>query len=184
MSNYYLDIETTGLDPKIDSIITIQFQELDRFGNPKGKLIILKSWESSEKEIVNHFIQIYKGNNSSPFNFIAVGFNLNFEHKFLKEKAKQYGFGDFEILDNPSIDLKSIGVLMNNGNFVGSGLDKISGKETDGKQVPEWHKNQEYDKIIEYVTMETKEFIRLYAWLCKEMPNCQKRFREELEDKS
>jgi uncharacterized protein YprB with RNaseH-like and TPR domain len=67
MTNYYLDIETTGLYPKVDSIITIQFQELDRFVNAKGKLIILKSWQSSEKEIVNHFIQIYRGDNSSKF---------------------------------------------------------------------------------------------------------------------
>lgn len=180
MTNYYLDIETTGLDPKVDSIITIQFQELDRFGNAKGKLIILKSWQSSEKEIVNHFIQIYRGDNSSKFNFVPVGFNLSFEYSFLKEKAKLYGFEDFYLLDNPSIDLRSIGVLMNNGNFVGSGLDKISGKETDGKKVPEWYNNQEYNKIEEYITMETREFIKLYAWLCKEMPNCQKRFRGEL----
>lgn len=180
MANYYLDIETTGLDPKTDSIITIQFQELDRFGNAKGKLIILKSWDSSEKEIVNHFIQIYKGDSPNKFNFIAIGFNLSFEHKFLKEKAKQYGFGDFDILDNPSIDLKPIGVLMNNGNFKDSGLDKISGKETDGKLVPEWYKNQEYDKIIEYITMETREFVKLYAWLCKEMPDCLTKFKQEV----
>ncbi|KKK91948.1 hypothetical protein LCGC14_2707790, partial [marine sediment metagenome] len=29
MVNYYLDIETTGLDPKTNKIITIQYQRLD-----------------------------------------------------------------------------------------------------------------------------------------------------------
>ena len=30
MGNFYLDIETTGLDPTKDKILTIQYQELDR----------------------------------------------------------------------------------------------------------------------------------------------------------
>jgi len=30
MTNFYLDIETTGLNPRKDKIITIQYQELDR----------------------------------------------------------------------------------------------------------------------------------------------------------
>ena len=28
MPHYYLDIETTGLDPKIDQILTIQYQKI------------------------------------------------------------------------------------------------------------------------------------------------------------
>ena len=53
MTEYYFDTETTGFDPSEDKIITIQFQELDRFtGKPIGDLKILKEWESSEKEIL------------------------------------------------------------------------------------------------------------------------------------
>lgn len=184
MSNYYLDIETTGKDPETDKIITIQYQELDRFGNAKGKLIILKEWEKSEKEIVNYFIQRYKGDGNSVFNFVPVGFGLDFEHKFLKAKAKLYGFGDFEILNNPHIDLRSIGVIMCNGNFKDSGLDKISKKPTNGSQVPEWYSNKEYDRIIGYVTLETEAFIELHAWLCKELPVCLQKFKDELSNKS
>ena len=57
MASYYLDIETTGLNPKVDKIITIQFQQLDmNTGSPVGELIILKEWESSEKEMLKQFI--------------------------------------------------------------------------------------------------------------------------------
>ena len=41
--NYYLDIETTGLDPLHSKIITIQYMELERnTGKPVGPLKILK----------------------------------------------------------------------------------------------------------------------------------------------
>ena len=84
MGEFYLDIETTGLNPSIDKIITIQFQELDRYtGKAIGELIILKEWESSEKEILKEFIS-RTGVLIGGFNFIPVGYNLNFEHNFLK----------------------------------------------------------------------------------------------------
>ena len=45
--NYYLDIETTGLDPLRDKIITIQYMELERnTAKSVGPLKILKEWES------------------------------------------------------------------------------------------------------------------------------------------
>ena len=51
MANYYLDIETTGLDPGNSSIITIQYQELERgTGRPVGELSILKEWELGRGE--------------------------------------------------------------------------------------------------------------------------------------
>ena len=60
MAEYYFDIETYSPgerpNPETDKIITIQFQRIDlRTGEPKGELIILKEWESSEKEIVIQF---------------------------------------------------------------------------------------------------------------------------------
>ena len=88
MGNYYFDIETTGLDPKKDKIITIQYQELDRFtGKAIGKLVILKEWESSEREILQKFIKEYAD---------KVRFNQNFENDDKKFKYICKGEGNID----------------------------------------------------------------------------------------
>jgi len=49
LPNYYLDIETTGLEPIDHKVITIQWCEIERYtGKKVGELNILKEWESSE----------------------------------------------------------------------------------------------------------------------------------------
>lgn len=43
---YYLDIETIGLDPRKDGVLTIQYVELERgTGRPPSEIAILKEWE-------------------------------------------------------------------------------------------------------------------------------------------
>ncbi|NUN11948.1 ribonuclease H-like domain-containing protein, partial [Candidatus Micrarchaeota archaeon] len=149
MPNYYFDIETTGLDAKKNKVITIQFQELDRTtGEAVGELIILKEWESSEREILAEFIKKTKILDDYPFTFVPVGYNLNFEHNFLKERTALHSFTPIDILNKPSIDLRPIGVIMSKGEFKGSGLDKITGKPMDGRSIPEWYEKKEFDKII------------------------------------
>ena len=71
MGNYYLDIETTGLDEVQNEIVTIQWCELERnTGQKLGELQILKSWESSEKDILEKFADIVDLTNPYPFSFI------------------------------------------------------------------------------------------------------------------
>ena len=83
MANYYLDIETTGLDTIQNKIITIQYMELERnTAKPTGPLKILKEWESDEKTILNKFISDSGIAEDYKFTFIPVGFNLQFEHGF------------------------------------------------------------------------------------------------------
>ena len=56
MANYYLDIETTGLDEVESKITTIQYVELERgTGRQLGELTILKEWELGEKEMLRKF---------------------------------------------------------------------------------------------------------------------------------
>lgn len=46
MPNFYLDIETTGLDERKDKIITIQFADLDRNTYAHTDMLrVLKEWE-------------------------------------------------------------------------------------------------------------------------------------------
>ena len=181
MPSYYLDIETTGLDPNKDKIITIQYQELDRAtGKAVGELIILKEWESSEKDILTQFVTGSKILDPYDFSFIPVGYNLNFEHNFLKRRAQIHGLAEIDILNCPFIDLRAIGVLMNFGEFKGSGLDKITGKKGGGMNIPIWYANGEYSKIFDYIKNEAEEFIKFNMWLYREMPKLHQIFKEEV----
>ncbi len=161
MAHYYLDIETQGFNPEIDKIITIQFQELDGCGKAKGPLVILKEWEIGEEEIIKLFYKKLFGN--SVWNFIPHGTNLIFDLTFLWAKFKKYGL-EVEPLDKyfyskPLIDVKYTLIIANNFEFKGSGLDQMTNKKTDGRVIPIFYKNQEYDKIEEYVKQETESFL-------------------------
>ena len=180
MGNYYFDIETTGLDPRRDKIITIQYQKVDRnTGKPLGKLVVLKEWESSEREILQEFLDKSGIMEDYAFSFVPVGYNLTFEHNFLKERTAVHSFQPIDILKKPSIDLRAIGVLMNKGEFKGSGLDKITGKPRDGSSIPSWYHGKEYGRIIEYVNREAEAFLELYSWLLVEMPRFLEKFKRE-----
>ena len=59
MGNYYLDIETTGLDEVESKITTIQYVELERStGKQIGEITILKEWELGEEGILK---KIHRG---------------------------------------------------------------------------------------------------------------------------
>lgn len=179
MGNHYLDIETTGLDEKEDKIITIQFQPLDQnTAKPKGKLVILKEWESSEKEILQHFIKQSQISDPYPFSFVPIGYNLGFEHNFFRQRCIKNGIPPIDLLNKPFIDLKTVGVLMNRGQFKGAGLDKITGKPHDGRIIPTWYDEKKFAKIVEYIQLETSEFLKLASWLYKEMPELLVRFKQ------
>jgi hypothetical protein len=171
MTNFYLDIETGGIDPVNDQILTIQFQPLDRTtGKPIGDLRILKAWESSEKQILEQFIAECRVLDPYPFAFITVGFNLVFEHNFLKARSVANGLPEIDILARPFIDLKAVGVLMRRGEFKGTSLDALTGKQGNGSQISGWYATGDFDSIVRYIEQEAGEFITFYAWLCERMP--------------
>lgn len=181
MPNFYLDIETTGIDPRKDKIITIQFVELDRnTATQKGRLRILKEWESNEKDVLTAFISESMITDSYPFAFVPVGYNLTFEHNFLLRRCQNYGLFPINILSRPFIDLRPVGVLMNRGEFRGSGLDKITGKPRNGSMMSTWYRQQEWQQIENYIVTEAEEFVKLCSWLYKELPSMLSRFKAEI----
>lgn len=171
MANYYLDIETTGLDPATDSIITIQYQELGRrTGSPKDSLQILKAWDGGEAEMLERFARDAGIDPQNRFAFVPVGYNLSFEHSFLHAKA------GIDILGLPNIDLHHTAILMNRGEFRGSGLDKMTGKPHGGGVIPEWYREGLYGNIVRYVEREAEEFIKFYEWLLERLPAVHREF--------
>jgi hypothetical protein len=161
---YYFDLETTGLNPKEDKIISIQYQQLDREGNPIGDLVILKEWELGEEEIIKRFFSIF-----DKWSFIPIGTNLNFDFKFLASKINKYtniNLTSSEIhSDYPHIDIKPILILLNNGNFKGASLHNFTDKGPNGFHIPTYYNNKEYNKITEYIEKEAKSFISFYQFL-------------------
>jgi hypothetical protein len=184
MGSYYLDIETTGTEPSTSKIVTIQYVELERgTGKQIGDIQILKEWELGEEEMLRQFIINSPVVNTYNFDFIPVGFNLSFEHKFLNFKSLQYKkLYPINIISRPNIDLQNITVLMNKGEFKDSGLDKFTNKPHSGHPVPEWYKTKQYEKIEEYIKEETVEFIKLYTWLHEELPILRSKLDMMLQD--
>ena len=175
--NCYLDIETTGLDPLQSKIITIQYMELERnTAKPVGPLNILKEWESDEKTILKKFISDSGVADIYPFAFIPVGFNLPFEHKFFWQRCMSNALQPVDILDRPFLDLKTVGVIMNRGEFKGAGLDKLTNKPQSGKEIPRLYYEKNYGEIEKYIKIETESFCEWLAKLYVKLP----KLRDEL----
>jgi hypothetical protein len=167
--NYYLDIETTGLDPLHSKIITIQYMELDEdTAKPRGPLKILKEWESDEKTILKKFMEIFRPGND--WVFVPIGFNLNFEHKFFWQRCISNSLEPFDIFNRPFLDLHTVAVIMNRGSFKGSGLDKITNKPSSGKNIPKLYYEKNYTEIESYIKKEAGEFSIFCSKLYEELP--------------
>ena len=178
--DYYFDIETIsrGERPQLtDPVLTIQYQLLySDTGKPKGDLVILKSWDSSEKDILTRFYDVFTPNPKSreeTFSFVAVGAHLNFDLAVISKAWQRYGFDvslEQVFYNHPYIDLKSTLVMMNNGNFTNAKLAKFGTKPALlSKQILTWYDNQSYADIEQYITDEAQAFIEFYMRLKKNM---------------
>ena len=171
---HYLDIETSSLLPgpsptEGGKIVTIQYQKLSYLDNkPIAPLVILKAWESSEKEILEKFSEIF--NTGGKWDFApCYGYNMFFEEKWLRERCIANGLPPIELFSKPSVDLHVCGIMMNKGAFKNSGLDKISNKDGNGALIIEAIEEKDYAKIEEYIIQETKAYIELLVYLTKNM---------------
>ena len=177
--NYYLDIETTGLDPLHSKIITIQYMELERnTAKPITPLKILKEWESDEKTILKKFISDSGIADSYKFSFIPIGFNLQFEHSFFWQRCISNGLKPIDVLGRPFLDLKTVAVIMNKGEFKGASLNKMTSKPHSGAIVVQWYGEKKYAEIESYIKNEAEEFSSFCSKLYKELPVLLETFRQ------
>lgn len=185
MSDYYFDIETYSKTEKTDfnndPIIAITYRQMDsRTGEPKDKLNILKSWESSEEDILRKFYTIF--NPEDKWKFIPIGCNLSFDFTSLIYRWRKIGIQvNARILfaEHPYIDIQPILILFNKGSFGGATLEKFAGKQCSGIKVIEWYEKKDYQAIQDYIEDEADRFLKLYQFLVRRLPSVWLEFAKE-----
>lgn len=171
MAEYYFDVETTGTNFDKDEIITIQWQRLGYTGEPVGDLNILKSWESSEKEILEEFspnLTCY------PWDFVFVGKNMLFDFSMLDKRLSRHNLGKFDLSclrQRVTLDIRPILIMLNNCRFKGYQNLIPKTNSTENKEIPELYRNGDFDKIVSYIEDEAKDFTKAYQVLKSEMPS-------------
>jgi hypothetical protein len=158
MPLYYLDIETTGLEPLINQIITIQYARIDEKSlEPMTDLMILKIWDiGGEKELLKTFLDASQFFNEN-FTFTPIGNNIMFDIIFLYSRSVYYGLINtplWKILhEKPFIDLKPIAVMMNKMDFKGYDwiIRRYGKMKHKGHEIPGLYVDKRYDEIIEYI---------------------------------
>jgi hypothetical protein len=73
-----------------------------------------------------------------------------------------------QLLNRPFIDLKHVLVMINGGRF--KNYSRMIGKQEHGINVPLWYRNGQYEKIVDYVEMEARAFVRTYSILKRNLP--------------
>ena len=176
MPDYYFDIETYSKTPKPDlkndEIIAISYQQIDsRTGEPKDELNILKSWESSEEDILKKFYAIF--NPEEDWTFVPIGYNLPFDFTSLFFRWRELGINVSAMYfsKHPYIDIKHVALLCNKGSFKDCKLEKFVGKKHSGDKVKELYENKDYDAIRSYVEDEAFCFLRWYKSLVQRLPD-------------
>lgn len=179
MAEFYLDLETNASKlPNLenDEILTIQYQRLNsETGEKESELTTLKSWESSEKDILKEFHSQFSPD--EPFRFVPIGMNLAFDLFSLHYRWKRIGIEvplKTLLYDHPYLDIKPILVILNKGSFKGASLGKFIGfpeKEDLRAKIPGWYENKDYAKIEEYLRKEADGFIQLYQNIKRDLPH-------------
>ena len=148
------------------------------FRSPVGPLKILKEWESDEKTILTKFISDSGVADKYPFAFIPVGFNLEFEHKFFWQRCMSNGLKPVDILNRPFLDLKTVAVIMNKGEFKGSGQHNMTSKPHGGGNIPQLYDEKKYAEIESYIKREAEEFSNFCSGLYSKLPQLLGMFKQ------
>lgn len=171
MTLYGYDIETTGLNPNKDEIVTIQYKK-DKTG-----LSVYKRWEhDTERDMLLAFLNDWKdiprSRKRGAEEFIAFNV-LKFDAPFLLTKAQQHNIatesnwnGEYVwqniIHGPPFLDLAQL--LGDDMKKFAEWRNCLTGSYGDyeSKQIPEFYNNDSYNKIEEYVRDEMNTLEQVY----------------------
>jgi len=54
----------------------------------------------------------------------------------------------------------------------------MTNKPSDGKSIPSWYENKEFDKINEYIIKEADEFIGFIEWAYETVPTLSPKLKD------
>ena len=179
MPQYYFDIVTYSPgnkpDPEKDRIISIQYQKIDfRSGKPIQEIEILREWNTSEEAIVTQFYNKFFRGGQNKWIFIPVGYDLNTAWEIITRKFEQYLGADFKNKNFhytiPHIDLASVVVLLNGGNFIGARLEKVTNLPDWKRNIKNWYPAGDFGSIEEHIKKSANSFLQFYQKAKKNMP--------------
>ncbi len=187
MTEYYFDIETSDLDMWKEQVIAVAYQPM-RFGGPAGDLSILRAWDrGGEGRVLREVMElgVLDSDRDHGFDFVPVGTNLSFDLTFLIARMDRLGIRKWsqrEILDffhdKATKDIKQPLVLMNDGEFRGSGLDSFSAikKGRGAVVVGLWHR-KDYAGIERYIREDAQAFFEVYGKIAPALADLGRKVR-------
>ncbi len=155
-------METTGLDPFKNKIITIQIRHA-------GRTTIWKEWEIGETRCIQSFFDFTEKIKRREVSF--VGYNvLKFDTSFLDERLRRSGLMSNERWNIIHSWLHWIDLyqLLGDSYFKAKHWHSIlAGKsqETENVQIPALYVGRKYDQIVEYIEKEMEGMEIVYERL-------------------
>ena len=186
MTEYYFDIETEDRDPAKNRVIAVAYQPI-RSDRPGGDLGILKGWELGEASLLKRVLKlgVFEAEPARAFEFIPVGVNLAFDYNFLITRMRKTGVRRWTLSQalevfhsKPMKDMKTALVMMNDGSFVGSGLDRFTRKKRSaGHVMLRLWAERNYQGIEKYIRGEAAGFFEVYGQVTAILRDMGRRMR-------
>jgi hypothetical protein len=80
------------------------------------------------------------------------------------------GLKPIYILNRPFLDLKTVAVIMNKGEFKGASLHNMTNKPHGGSNIPQLYDEKKYAEIESYIKKEAEEFSNFCCSLYVKLP--------------
>lgn len=173
MTQYYFDIETSGLDPKKDQLVAIAFQVVDEYtGKPIGQSFTLKEWTDGESFLIRK-MESYGllETGTDGWIFVPVGTNLEFDLSFCLYRSSMLGLRVWNqdqavnyLRSKQRLDIQNVLRFLNGGKHKGSKLSDWSKiKTSSGDMIPQLWKDKKYAEIEAYIEMDRQAFFDVYG---------------------